>query len=332
MTGLVERAKAGEVRAIARLITLLEKRDPEAIDALKSVYPHCGRAHVIGVTGPPGMGKSCIISALIPRFRRKERTVGVLAVDPSSPFSGGALLGDRVRMIQQSGDSGVYIRSLASRGAAGGLSAAVNNAVDVLDMAGKDVILVETVGAGQGEIDIARLAHTVILVLMPGCGDTLQAMKAGLMEIGDILVVNKADRPGADETIAELSAIQPFEGVKERGDGWIPPIVKVSALTGQGFDDLEASIEKHVQFIRESDRLARRKRERRTQQFLDILTQRIREEFLAETKKDAALQEWVRRIGDLELDPYRATDLVMEMVQEARERRRSTRPAREPGR
>lgn len=323
MTGLAERARSGEVRAIARLITLLEKRDPQAIEALKEIYPHCGRAHVVGVTGPPGMGKSCLISALIPRFRRKGRSVGVLAVDPSSPFSGGALLGDRVRMIQQSGDSGVYIRSLASRGAAGGLSAAVNDAVDVLDMAGKEVILVETVGAGQGEIEIAKLAHTVILVLMPGCGDTLQAMKAGLMEIGDILVVNKADRPGADETVAELSAIRRFEGSQERLDGWVPPIVKTSALTGEGFDDLEEAIAKHFEFVREGDRLTRRKRERRTQQFLDILTRRIREEFLSEMKADVALQEWVRRMGDLELDPYRATEQVMKMIKEARERRRS---------
>ncbi|MEW6442286.1 MAG: methylmalonyl Co-A mutase-associated GTPase MeaB [bacterium] len=323
MTGLPERARAGEVRAVARLITLLEKRDPQAIETLKEIYPHCGRAHVVGVTGPPGMGKSCLISGLIRQLRARERSVGVLAVDPTSPFSGGAILGDRVRMIEQSGDKQVFIRSMASRGAMGGLSAAVNDAVDVLDMAGKDVILVETVGAGQGEIEIARLAHTVILVLMPGCGDTLQAMKAGIMEIGDILVVNKADRPGADETVAELAAIQQFKVTEPEADCWTAPIVRTSAWTGEGLGDLEQAIEKHLRFIRERDRMAGRNRQRRTRQFLDILTQRIRDEFMAELNADPALKQWVRRIGDLELDPYRASDQVIEMIKEARERSRS---------
>jgi LAO/AO transport system kinase len=293
------------------------------------MYHDCGKAHLIGITGPPGVGKSCLISGLIRGFRKKDMTVGVLAVDPSSPFSGGAILGDRVRMIEQSGDRGVYIRSLASRGVAGGLSAAVNDAVDVLDMAGKDVILVETVGAGQGEIEIARLAHTVILVLMPGCGDTLQAMKAGIMEIGDILVVNKADRPGADETVAELSAIQHFKGKQAGNDPWTPPIVKTSATMGEGLDRLEDAISGHLEFLKTRDLLSERSRGRRTRQFLDVLTQRIRDEFMAELNADPALQEWVRRIGELDLDPYLASDQVIRMIREARERRRgSGRPGR----
>ena len=323
MTGLVDKVKAGDVRSTARLITLLEKRDPQAIQMLKEMYPHCGKAHLVGITGPPGVGKSCLISGLIRRFRKKEMSVGVLAVDPSSPFSGGALLGDRVRMIEQSGDKGVFIRSLASRGATGGLSAAVNDAADVLDVAGKDVILIETVGVGQGEIEIARLAHTVILILMPGYGDMLQAMKAGIMEIGDILVVNKSDRPGADETVAELSAIQHFKGFQEGDDPWTPPIVKTSATTGEGLDRLEEAIAGHLQFMKARGLLAERSRGRRTRQFLDVLTQRIRDEFMAELQSDPAVQEWVRRIGNLELDPYVASEQVIRMIKEARERRGS---------
>jgi LAO/AO transport system kinase len=328
MTELVERAKAGDVRSTARLITLLEKRDPGAIELLKEIYPACGKAHLIGITGPPGMGKSCLVAGLIRRFRNRGLTVGVLAVDPSSPFSGGALLGDRVRMMEQSGDKQVFIRSLASRGAAGGLSAAVNDAADVLELAGKEIILIETVGAGQGEIEIARLAHTVILVLMPGCGDTMQAMKAGIMEIGDVLVVNKADRPGADETVAELATIQQFTSDCEPSGRWIPPIIKTSAIRGEGLEELEAAVNGHHQFLKERGLLAVKTRERRTRQFLDVLLQRIRGEFLAELEADPALQEWVRRIGDLELDPYAAAGQVIGMIREARESRKKVRRRR----
>lgn len=325
MAELAQRARSGDIRAISRLITLLEKRDPRAFETLQEIYPYCGRSHVVGVTGPPGAGKSCVVSCLIQRFRAKGKSVGVLAVDPSSPFSGGAILGDRVRMIEQSSDKGVFIRSMGSRGSVGGLSAAVNDAVDVLDMAGKDIILIETVGVGQGEIDVSRLAHTVILVLMPGCGDAIQAMKAGIMEIGDILVVNKSDRPGAEETIAELSAAQHLKPVQRGTDHWAIPIIKASAWTGEGFDLLEEEIGRHFQFIREHNLIDKRNRERRTRQFLDILTQRIRDEFMAELTSDPSLQEWVRKIGNLELDPYHASDQVISMIKNARQRRGSKR-------
>jgi LAO/AO transport system kinase len=321
MEELTTRARSGDVRAMSRLITLLEKRDPRAIETLQLIYPYCGRAQVVGVTGPPGAGKSCVVSCLIQRFRAKGKTVGVLAVDPSSPFSGGAILGDRVRMVEQSGDKGVYIRSLGSRGTIGGLSAAVNDAVDVLDMAGKDIIIIETVGVGQGEIDVASLAHTVILVLMPGCGDTIQAMKAGIMEIGDILLVNKCDRPGAEETMAELSMAQQFKPMQQGIAQWDIPIIRASTWANEGFDLLEEGIEKHFQFIQDNNLMGKKSRERRMRQFLDILTQRIRDEFMAELNADNSLQEWVNKIGNLELDPYHATDQVIGMIKHARQRK-----------
>jgi len=270
----VERIKAGDVRATARFITLVEKREPESIKTIKEIYPQCGRAYLIGITGPTGVGKSCLVTALVKEFREADKSVGVLAVDPTSPFSGGALLGDRARMIDLSSDRKVFIRSLASRGAMGGLSAAVNDAVDILDVAGKEVILIETVGIGQGEVDIARLAHTVLLVLVPGYGDTLQAMKAGIMEIADVFVINKSDKPGADETMAELSAVQHFQSNRDEEDRWMIPIVKTSTLIGAGIDDLASSVSKHFGFLKEKNLLPRKNRERRTRQFLDILTQR----------------------------------------------------------
>lgn len=321
MEELVQKARLGDIRATSRLITLLERRDPRAIETLQKIYPYCGRAHVVGITGPPGAGKSCVVSCLIQKFREQGKSVGILAVDPSSPFSGGAILGDRVRMIDQSGDREVFIRSLGSRGSIGGLSAAVNDAVDVLDMAGKDIILIETVGVGQGEIDVARLVHTVILVLMPGCGDTMQAMKAGIMEIGDILVVNKSDRPGAEETMAELSMAQQFKPVQQGDEHWAIPIIKSSTYTGEGFDLLKDKIVEHYRFLREHDLIDRRNRERRTRQFLDILTQRIRDEFMTELTADHSLQEWVRKIGNLELNPYHASDQVIGMIKDARKSR-----------
>lgn len=314
----MEKARAGNVWAMARLITLLEKRDPDAIRNLKQIYPFCGRAQIIGITGPPGAGKSCLISSLIRRFREKDKTVGVLAVDPTSPFSGGAILGDRVRMIDQSGDKGVFIRSLGSRGSVGGLSAAVDDAVDVLDMAGKDIIIVETVGVGQGEIEISKLAHSVILVLMPGCGDTMQAMKAGVMEIGDIIAVNKADRPGIEEMLAELSAAQQFKCIEDSTEHWSVPIVRVSSLTDEGIDILEEKIGEHYKFVRGHGLIDNKNIHRRTRQFLDILTGKIRDEFMSELKSDPSLQKWVERIGNLELNPYMASDQVIQIIKDAR--------------
>lgn len=310
----VDKIRAGDVRSIARLITLVEKRDSDAVDVLKQVYSFCGNALTVGVTGPPGVGKSCLVAAVVKKLREKNMSVGVLAVDPSSSFSGGALLGDRVRMIDLSADKDVFIRSLASRGALGGLSAAVNDAVDILDASGKDVIIIETVGVGQGEIDIASLAHTVLLVLMPGYGDTMQAMKAGVMEIADIMVVNKADKPGADTAVADLANVQ---NSMEAVDKWHSPVIKTCALSGEGVDELVSALFEHREYLKEHN-LSAGNSDRRKKQFLDILAQQIRDEFKKDMKIDPSLRNWVKKIENLELPPYTAAEQVIEMIKQAR--------------
>jgi len=315
---IVEQIASGNIRAAARLITRVEKRDPEAIEILKQISVRSGKSRLIGVTGPPGVGKSCLVAALVQKFRQLDKTVGVLAVDPSSPFSGGALLGDRARMIDLTSDPEVFIRSLASRGASGGLSAAVNDAADIMDVFGKDIILIETVGVGQGEIDIVKIAHTVLLVLMPGYGDTLQAMKAGIMEIADLFIVNKADKPGADQTANELAGVQSFHCPSEAGNAWVEPIIKTSAMTKEGLDDVVDAIFKHHEFLETHEIFTKRNRERRTKQFLDILSHQILDEFMAELKTDPALQRWVEKIGNLELDPYSASEQVITWMKKAR--------------
>ena len=240
----------GEKRAIARAISLIEDGAPEAEAILSALEPHTGRAYVVGVTGATGSGKSTLIHKLVGAYRRRGLTVGVIAIDPSSPFSGGAFLGDRVRMQDLTLDEGVFIRSMATRGSVGGISDAAEGAVKVLDAAGFDRVLVETAGAGQLDVGVAGLANTVVLVLAPGLGDEIQAIKAGIMEIADVLVVNKADRPGADETVADLvSALE----IEDYGpSGWVPPIVRTVALTGEGVEELVEQIERHRAFMAKS--------------------------------------------------------------------------------
>lgn len=312
-------------RSISRLISLLERREPEGIEQIKGLYSKCGRAHVIGVTGPPGAGKSCLVAALIREFRKQDRTVGVLAVDPSSPFTGGAILGDRARMTGFSGDKEVFIRSFSARGARGGLAPVINDAVDVLDAFDKDVIIVETVGVGQVEVDIASIAHTVVLTLVPGYGDTLQAMKAGILEIGDVVVMNKSDQPGADSAINDLSFEMPinyggteFQCANIKADHWVVPIVKASALKGDGLDNLVSVIFEHAAFLKRENIFGQLSRKRRSRQFLDILTQQIRDRFIETLKTDLALQKWIDKIENLDLDPYSASEQVIELIIKAR--------------
>lgn len=300
----------GSVRHAARLITAVESGDPAARPVLRHLGARCGRAQIVGVTGPPGAGKSSLVAALIRALRAAGRSVGVVAVDPSSPFSGGALLGDRDRMIDASaGDPGVFIRSVASRGAQGGLAAAVNDAVDVLDAMGKDVVVVETVGVGQGELEIASLAHTVMLVLVPGYGDSLQAMKAGITEIADVVVVNKADTPGADSAARELRG----HGYERRspvgGEPWAVPVLAVSALRHEGIDELVAALDEHLAFVGSSEWRTHIETRRQQARFVAFVEDRLRHDLLSAvaTAAEAVVLD----------DPYGAAEDYVERLLKA---------------
>src|SRR5437763_11681189 len=248
---LVDRARQGDARAVGRLISLVENASPALRQGMAGLMPHVGHAWVIGLTGSPGVGKSTSTSVLVSAFRAAGKRVGVLAVDPSSPFSGGALLGDRVRMQEHALDDGVYIRSMASRGHLGGLSWSTPQALRVLDAAGCDVVLVETVGVGQAEVEVASLADTTVVLVAPGLGDAIQAAKAGILEIADVFVVNKADREGADATARDLRHMLSL-GERRTAEDWAPPVVKTVAARGEGIDDIVAALDKHHAWLTES--------------------------------------------------------------------------------
>ncbi|HEY3053300.1 MAG TPA: methylmalonyl Co-A mutase-associated GTPase MeaB [Thermoanaerobaculia bacterium] len=259
LSALAEGIRRGQYRALAQAISLVERDDPQTDRLLADIYPLTGRARIIGVTGSPGSGKSTLVAAMAKHSRRQEKRVGIVAVDPTSPFTGGAILGDRIRMADLYTDRGVFIRSMATRGFLGGLAKATNDVVDLLDASGFDIVLVETVGVGQDEIEVVRTVQTNIVVLVPGMGDDIQAIKAGIMEIGDIFVVNKADRPGADKTVTEVTMMMSL--VEEHGD-WVAPIVKTVALKSEGIEELDAAIAKHHEYLEGSGELIRRNRER----------------------------------------------------------------------
>jgi len=304
---LAERIGAGDVRALARGISLVEENHPSAPELLRALYPRTGRAVTIGITGFPGAGKSSLVDRLVEAYRARGKTVGVIAVDPSSAFSGGAILGDRVRMMRHSGDPGVFIRSMATRGFLGGLSRATGDVLDLLDAFGRDVIIVETVGVGQDEIDVTRLADSVLVVLVPGMGDDIQAIKAGILEIADQFVVNKADRDGADKLVGELEQMLRLSLDDGRPR---PPVLKTIATRGEGIDELVAAIEEHLSRPESAERRAARRRERARARLEDIL----REAVVRQLREGYGAEAWEGLVQDLaarKVDPYSAADRVL---------------------
>ncbi len=300
-------ARAGDKRSIARLLTIVENDEPGCADILRSLYPETGRARVVGVTGPPGGGKSTLVSRLAAQYASTYERIAIVAVDPSSPFTGGAILGDRIRMRDRFLEEGVFIRSMASRGHAGGLSRATMRVVNVLDALGTGLVIVETVGVGQEEVEVVRVADTVCLVTVPGLGDDIQAIKAGVLEIADVLVVNKADKPGADETARDL--MQMLSLGKGRTP-WKPPIVRTSAQDNTGIDELARAIDAHVEWSTASgDRDARRAGAAR--QEVEALLREALVKRLEERIGQDRVTEAVARVARRELDPYRAVDELL---------------------
>jgi len=281
---LADKVLQGDVRAAARLMRAVENGAPDAVTALNNLYPHTGHAHIVGVTGAPGAGKSTLVDTVISTLRQKNMTVGVVAIDPSSPFTGGALLGDRVRMQKHSTDRGVFIRSLATRGCTGGLSKATTSTVHIMDAMRKDVILVETVGVGQAEIDITRLADTCVLVMSPGMGDAIQMMKAGILEAADIFAINKADQDGAHQLRAELQAM--LETKSYSSSDWRPAIVLTEAINNKGIEELLEEIIRHRQFLSSSGGLGKRRRERARLELMEAIEASVINRISAEMGKD----------------------------------------------
>jgi LAO/AO transport system kinase len=302
---LVAAARAGDPRALARLVSLVENESADLRRLLKVIVPMTGHAHIVGLTGAPGVGKSTVTGALVRHYRTEGLHVGVLAVDPSSPFSGGALLGDRVRMQEHATDDAVFIRSMASRGHLGGLSVATPQALRILDAAGFDVVLIETVGVGQAEVEIASLADSALVVVAPGLGDSIQAAKAGILEIADVFVVNKSDRPGAQEVVRDLRTMLAMAGY---GDSdWKPPIVSTTAATGDGIGDLTEAIGKHRRWLAGNGLLAQRRRARAREEISAIALAELRLR-MGGLPGESRLDELASRVAAGELDPYSAAD------------------------
>ena len=309
MSAVADRVLAGDVRAAARLIRLIDDARPEAEAILRELWPRTGRAQLVGITGNPGAGKSTLVDRLIAHLRAQGRTVGVLAVDPTSPFTGGAILGDRIRMQDHALDPGVFIRSLATRGQLGGLSRATSDCARVLDAMGKDVILIETVGVGQDEVEICRLAHTTVVVVVPGLGDDIQAIKAGILEVADLFAVNKSDREGADRTVRDLRSMLELSHAIGKEAGHEIAIVKCVASRNEGVAEVWSTIEAHYQFLKSGPGLVQRETQRAKNELVEVLRDRLLNVALQKLAQEGAhLDDLALRIARREIDPYSVAD------------------------
>jgi LAO/AO transport system kinase len=306
----VERLRAGDPRALSRAISTIENRAPGWSDLLKTLFPHTGKARVIGLTGSPGAGKSTLVDQLARHYRKENRTVGIIAVDPSSPYTGGAILGDRIRMQDHFSDPGIYIRSMATRGSLGGLARTTADVATVLDASGRDLVMIETVGVGQDEIDIVRLAEITVVILVPGMGDDVQTIKAGIMEIADIFVINKSDREGAERVEREIRALQ---SLVMRNDHWMPPIVKTVASEGTGINDLAAAIAQYEAYLEKDNRLVQRNignwKERLMQMIRDAMLDRARAQL-----GDTQMARYAAEVAEHKRDPYTLVEEIVAKV------------------
>ena len=301
----------GDPRSIARLITLAENNDPSASEVMKKIHPYTGKAHVIGVTGVMGSGKSTLICELTREYRRQGKKVGIIAIDPTSPFSGGALLGDRVRMTELSMDEGVFIRSMGTRGMLGGLASAVYDTVEILDASGKDVVIVETVGVGQAEVDVIKIADTTLVVVVPGLGDSIQTLKAGIMEIADIYVVNKADRQGVEQTVAEVQSlvdISCFEMERKT------PVLTTVAKEKKGIKELVDEIKKHGAYLKKTKKFDSKRRMRYEAELVEIIRKRLMNFIFDESTFKGRIESLLDQISKKEVDPYSAAEEILSKI------------------